>query len=142
MKIISHRGNTSGPNPARENSPSYLLEAINLGVDVEVDVRSVSDNIFLGHSSPQYQVDLSFIDSIKDRAWFHCKNLEALELFVSLGSSYKYFWHQSDDYALTSTGNIWVYPNKKYSSSSIVVDLSPTYSYKSNEIFAACVDFI
>ena len=37
MKLISHRGNLSGPIPESENNPSYITNAINKGFDVEVD---------------------------------------------------------------------------------------------------------
>ena len=32
-----------------------------------------------------------------------------------------YFWHQSDDYVLTSKGYIWTFPNKLLSYNSICV---------------------
>ena len=143
VKLISHRGNVSGPNLERENTPSYLLEALALGVDVEVDVWVVDSKIYLGHDSPDALVEESFIESIRDRAWYHCKNLEALALFTRIGSvDYRYFWHQTDDYTLTSNGYIWVYPEKPYSSNSIIVDLRPDYSYKQGEVFGVCVDYI
>ena len=31
---IAHRGNTDGPNPNRENDPTYIDEAINAGFNV------------------------------------------------------------------------------------------------------------
>ena len=38
MILISHRGNTNGVNHEKENSISYIEDALNLGFDVEVDV--------------------------------------------------------------------------------------------------------
>ena len=38
MKFISHRGNLYGPNPKLENKPTYIIEALKMGFDVEVDV--------------------------------------------------------------------------------------------------------
>ena len=38
MIYISHRGNTNGKNPARENTKSYIDEAIAKGFDVEIDI--------------------------------------------------------------------------------------------------------
>ena len=38
MILIAHRGNISGIDDARENSPKYISEALNIGYDVEVDV--------------------------------------------------------------------------------------------------------
>ena len=37
-KIISHRGNLIGPNLLLENNPDYILSAVSMGFDVEVDV--------------------------------------------------------------------------------------------------------
>ena len=39
MILISHRGNLDGVNPDRENSPTYIKEAISSGFDVEIDVH-------------------------------------------------------------------------------------------------------
>ena len=32
-----------------------------------------------------------------------------------------YFWHQEDDYTLTSQGYIWTYPGKSLTSNSVMV---------------------
>ena len=42
MKIISHRGNISGPDPKNENLPSYIDKALNQGLDVEIDLSKIS----------------------------------------------------------------------------------------------------
>ena len=36
-------------------------------------------------------------------------------------SGYNYFWHQEDDFTLTSKQFIWSYPGKPYTSRSIIV---------------------
>ena len=38
MKIISHRGNLTGPDPKQENKPSQILKVLEKGYEVEVDV--------------------------------------------------------------------------------------------------------
>jgi len=38
MYYISHRGNLSGSQPEFENKPAYIVEALNKGFDVEIDV--------------------------------------------------------------------------------------------------------
>jgi hypothetical protein len=38
MRLISHRGNTIGPNPEMENSPLYIQETLDKGFDVEIDL--------------------------------------------------------------------------------------------------------
>lgn len=146
MYFISHRGNTSGPNRERENEPSYLLEAIALGFDVEVDIWfwyscSLSQGMFyLGHDSPQYPVDNSFIERIKDKSWFHCKNLEALHK-ISIFENINYFWHQNDDFTLTSKGYIWTFPGKNISDRSILLTKNINDT-RLNNCAGICSDYI
>lgn len=123
MLKIAHRGNITGPNPEKENDPDYLLEAINIGFNVEADIWVIDDVIFLGHDKPEYLVPESFLIEIGNSAWFHCKNLEALSFFNNVFPQLNYFWHQEDDFTLTSQGYIWTYPGKPVSSRSVVVDL-------------------
>lgn len=46
--FIAHRGNTTGPDPKRENSPDYILEALGEGYDVEIDLRVYNGECWLG----------------------------------------------------------------------------------------------
>jgi hypothetical protein len=141
MLKIAHRGNTKGPSP-RENHPLYIEEAIYLGFDVEIDVRLIDNQLWLGHDEPQYPTSQNFIDRYKDSLWIHCKNLEALEYFVNLKKDYKYFWHEEDSYTLTSNGLIWTYPKKPITNKSIIVlqDNSLIHSYKN--AFGICSDYV
>ena len=74
MILISHRGNLDGVNPDRENSPSYIQEAISSGFDVEIDVHWCGNGIWLGHDGPECEVPISFLEEIKNGVWIHCKN--------------------------------------------------------------------
>jgi len=123
MKLIAHRGNISGPNPLRENSLDYIDEAIDLGYDVEIDIRHFEEEqrLYLGHDEGQYEVSMSWLNKRKDKLWIHCKNLNSLRLFSDSPIDFNYFWHQTDDFTLTSTGYIWTYPGKPHTSRSIVV---------------------
>jgi hypothetical protein len=47
MIYISHRGNINGKNIERENSPEYILETLNKGYDVEVDIWIINNKWFL-----------------------------------------------------------------------------------------------
>ena len=77
MKIISHRGNIRGPVPGRENAPSYIDCALGNGYDVEIDVRSVNGELWLGHDEPQYKITWNWIFHRQFNLWLHCKDLEA-----------------------------------------------------------------
>lgn len=141
MILISHRGNIDGPNKKLENSPEYLIMAINSGFDVEVDVWVLNNKIYTGHDGPEYLVDLSFLLDISDHAWFHCKNIDAIKFFIKNKISFKFFWHQNDDYALTSNKYIWTYPGKTTSDISILVDLNAEINYNDILVYGVCTDY-
>ena len=65
-KLISHRGNISGPNISLENDPTYILEALSLGYDCEVDVWLVKKELYLGHDEPTYKTSIEFLSSMKN----------------------------------------------------------------------------
>ena len=110
MKLISHRGNLSGPNPEQENQPEYIVEALKQGYDVEIDVWFKDDKFMLGHDEPQYEFPFELIDQHYPKLWIHCKNIDALSKLNELdpnGSKVNYFWHENDLGVLTSKSYIW-----------------------------------
>ena len=121
LRIISHRGNLSGPDKLTENSSKQVDLVLSLGLECEIDVWYVNREILLGHDSPKEVVSLKWLDSRSSKLWIHCKNLESLDFFSSTSSELNYFWHQNDDYSLTSLGYIWAYPGKPLSPMSILV---------------------
>lgn len=112
MKFISHRGNISGRIPENENHPDYIDVALKKRFDVEVDVWNVDGKLYLGHDLPQYEVGIEYFTSRFNSLWCHAKNIEALNALITKGNI-NCFWHQNDDYTLTSNGYIWTYPQKK-----------------------------
>ena len=117
MILISHRGNIKGANKMFENSPGYILKAINQGYDVEVDVRLNLGKWFLGHDKAEYPIDDLFLKN--DKLWCHAKNLNALEYMLL--HNVHCFWHQKDDYTVTNRGAIWTYPGNELTKNSICV---------------------
>lgn len=111
MKIISHRGNLSGPNPAEENNPAYILAALSEGFDVEVDAWFIDEHFYLGHDEPKFQVDSQFL--AKRELWCHAKNYSALFELMKIDA--QCFWHQEDDLTITSSGFIWTHSKNPYS---------------------------
>ena len=111
MKLISHRGNLKGKNPNRENSPSYIDEAIALGYEVEIDVWVEQNLIFLGHDAGNYYVDLEWLEVRKSKLWLHAKNKEALIFFMQ--TDFNFFFHDSDLATITSKGYVWVFPGQQ-----------------------------
>lgn len=108
MYFISHRGNINGPDTEKENHPSYIMEAVNMGYDVEIDVWYINENYYLGHDYPRYLVSVDFLKNKK--FWCHAKNHDALN--EMLNEKIHCFWHQNDDVTLTSKSFIWAYPKK------------------------------
>lgn len=105
--LIAHRGNINGPNPAKENSPLYVQDALDKGFDVEVDVHYVSGEWFLGHDKPKYNVNQSWLE--REHIWCHAKDIYTLHMML-MYPAINCFWHQDDDCALTSYGYIWAFP--------------------------------
>ena len=143
MKIISHRGNIRGPVSDKENRPSYIDCAIGNGYDVEIDVRLIEGELWLGHDEPQYKIDHNWLDKRRDYLWLHCKNIEALLYFKESGYEMNYFWHQEDDFTLTSQGYIWTYPGKDINKNSIVVMPERVNNSIPDKIipYGVCTDF-
>ena len=189
--LIAHRGNTRGPKPEKENQPEYILQAIQEGFDVEIDVWmfthiSLDDQreskeiwsegkmpsttkssesakqlgtrfagskrfahggflgkptetgidvhaynggrpeevhcdmeLWLGHDTPQYQINLSFLTINEDRLWCHAKNFHALTFLIQHG--FHTFSHDKDTHVLTSKGIIWAYIGKEIDKNTICV---------------------
>ena len=140
MLLISHRGNTSSINTDKENSPDYIIGAIALGFYVEVDLFVIDNLFYLGHDKPTYLIDSNFLNN--DKLFVHCKNKEAL-LFMSKASyNCEYFWHQNDNYTLTSKGNIWTYTGEELIEGSICV-MPENHSYSDLSMcYGICSDVI
>ena len=142
MKLISHRGNLEGRKPELENNPEYIDEALSKGYDVEIDVWGSGNSFYLGHDNPQYKIDISYL--LNNRCykfWCHAKNGEALHKMRKY-RRINSFWHQKDDFVLTSKGFIWTYPNKPLYSNSICV--LPKLGYKGDikKCYGICSDYI
>ncbi|MEX0598437.1 MAG: hypothetical protein WD512_18290 [Candidatus Paceibacterota bacterium] len=121
--IISHRGNLSGPNPQRENAIDYIYETIARGYCVEIDIRYKNKKLWLGHDTPQEEIELFRL--YDDNLIIHCKDLQTFQYIrfvqydrVIHDSKYTkqihYFYHENDAATLTSKGFIWVHPTKLY----------------------------
>lgn len=108
-RLISHRGNISKPIPERENKPSYIDAAIQLGYSVEVDLRVVNNKLWLGHDAPDTEVNDRWLSERIDRLWVHCKNANAAKYLGEAAAGYQYFCHSADSFVLTSTGKLWVH---------------------------------
>jgi hypothetical protein len=139
MILISHRGNISGKIEAKENHPSYIDDAINLGFDVEIDMWLFNGKTYLGHDKPQYEVDDEWLSDRVEKLWIHCKNIELLD-WIRIKTLH-YFWHEEDTLTLTSKNHIWAYPGKQPIKGSIAV-MPEIYNDDLDVCIGVCSDYI
>jgi hypothetical protein len=118
MRWILHRGNNNGPNSV-ENNPYLLVELMEKGYEIEIDVWYKDNKLYLGHDYPQYMIDELFLEYSK--FWIHCKDAETFEFMNSYKKYLHYFYHTTEDYILTSKGYIWCYIGKKALENSVIV---------------------
>ena len=147
MILIAHRGNTTGIDIEKENNPKYIDNAINMGYNVEVDVRKSSDNkIYLGHDFPQYEINLEWICERSQYLWIHAKDIMSLQSLTKYSDKLNVFWHQQDDYTLTTRGYIWTYPGNILTSNSVCVMPENTVNtYTESDLMncaAICSDYV
>lgn len=138
MILISHRGNLNGPNRNRENEPLYIVEALEQGFDVEIDVWWKDNEFWLGHDEPQYKVKKQFLQNRK--LWCHSKNIDA---FYQMSDDEKIhsFSHDKDEVALTTKGYFWSLSKTKMTDRSICVMPSTTLELPKG-IAGICCDFV
>jgi hypothetical protein len=146
MKLIAHRGNTTGPNPLEENRPEYIEMAISSGYDVEIDLWYQDQSFYLGHDEPQYQITALWLYKNKEYLWIHCKNYDALEKISNSPVDYNFFWHEVDKFTLTSAGYIWTYPGQTFNENSVIVMPETTkdgiMEMSNYECYGICSDYV
>jgi hypothetical protein len=123
MRLIAHKGNINGPDPERENTIPYIEDALSKGYDVEVDIRYdvVKQEFWLGHDNPDNLVTIDWLTKHGSRLWIHCKDIFTFDIFSTRFGDFNYFWHDQDDYTLTSRQRIWAFPGKTYTRNTVVV---------------------
>ena len=146
-RIIAHRANIGGPNPDVENSPDQIDKCIVAGYDVEIDLRfdRSTESLWLGHDGPQHRVTWWWLAKRIKNLWIHCKDLDTLHELSVNTSGYNYFWHQEDDYTLTSKGYLWAYPGKPYTFHTVIVmpeweDVNWDF-LKNKHCYGICTDY-
>ena len=143
MKLIAHKGNINGPDPSKENTPEQIEWCIDNGYDVEIDIRynPDKDKFYLGHDEHQHEVNWWWLAGKSARLWIHCKDLTTLHEFTANTSGYNYFWHQGDDYTLTSKGQIWASSGKPYKDDTVIVVENPE-DVKEYDCYGICSDYV
>lgn len=143
MLIISHRGNLDGPSTPVENKIEQIELCISKKIPVEIDVWYTKKGLFLGHDYPEDSIHLDFLYDRSHSLWIHCKNAESYDYLTDF-KNLNVFFHQTDDYTLTSKGDIWTFPKRPVVSKSIIVCQSEeeTLSNLKKNIRGICTDFV
>lgn len=112
MRVISHRGNLTGPGSQEENTAKAVEKALGLGFDVEIDLWLTGyEEWKLGHDFGLELISFSWLIERREKLWIHCKNLDALDSLSVSSNDLNFFWHESDSFTLTSRGFVWAYPS-------------------------------
>lgn len=100
----------------------------------------------LGHDAPVFPIDLDFLE--QKGLWIHCKNLHALFDLNKYAPHLNYFWHENDQYTLTSRGYVWAYPGMLLDTSqgSRCIEVLPEHSKQFGKytrgVFGICSDYV
>ena len=143
MKLIAHKRNINGPNPAIENNPEQIDVCITAGYDDELDLwwDAEERKLWLGHSERQYEITWWWLAGRSNHLWIHCKDCPTLHEFTTNTSGYNYFWHQGDDYTLTSKNYIWSSPGKPFTSQTVMV-IENVEDVKEYDCYGICSDYV
>lgn len=122
-----------------ENTPVYIREAVDQGYEVEIDVwGDTKGGLYLGHDGPEHQTTVDFLS---DGPYIiHAKNDLAIEPLQYY--SLHWFWHNTDDYTLTSHGLVWAYPDKKPAGINCIAVLPEIHNTPTEGFVGICSDFI
>lgn len=141
MIFIAHRGLINGPDLDKENKPEQIEFSLSQGYHCEIDIRLVNDIWYLGHDYAQYPISFHFLT--QPNLWIHAKNLSALEYLMN--TELNFFWHQNDDYTITSHKFIWAYPGQKLTRKSVQVMpemIDPNLEKINYNCYAICSDWV
>ena len=138
MIYIAHRGNLNGPNKAKENKPEYIIEALNKGFHVEIDVWYIDGDFFLGHDSPDYKIEKNFLKNKK--FYCHAKNMDAIRELMKIRNETNFFSHDLDNFVLTSNNKIWTFPGLDLCENSICCMPEKKNKYP-DECYGVCTDY-
>ena len=141
MKLIAHRGLTEGPNKELENHPDQILKSLKDGYNCEIDLWIIDSDFYLGHDKPDYPIHKEWLGKLG--LWIHAKNLAALRWLTT--TDLEYFWHQNDDFILTSHNYIWTFPGKELTQRSIMVMPEwhdPELKNLPTHCYSICSDFV
>lgn len=143
MIYISHRGNIDKIVPEKENTISYIEEAISLGFDVEIDIRTKDNELYLGHDKPDYKVSIEWLNRHCKSLWIHAKDIKSLTYLLE--TDLRFFFHEKESHTIISNTNlIWSHNISESNEKSIIplLGLDDLSLLPTNKIKGVCSDYI
>ena len=102
MRVVSHRGNTTGPGSLCERS--FVERALADEYDVEVDVRCDGGMLTVGHDASIYELPVLWTkEPTVSRLWYHAKDEAAMTRLASI--NVRRFAHDAE-------ASVLVYPER------------------------------
>ena len=92
----------------------------------------------------RYVINKNFLSDHSEKLWIHAKNLQALH-WLTNEDDLNFFWHQEDDFVITSKKYIWTYPGKELTNKSIMVMPEwhdPSFENLNVNCFGICSDYV
>ena len=147
MILISHRGNVDSIQSERENTKEYILEAIERGFYVEIDVWMKNGSLFLGHDNPENEVSVDWLNRFGNKLFIHSKNYSAFCYFMYENSvSIPTFYHTIEDHVIIGNTNlVWSHNLKECNERSIIPLLDKESIKEINKysnVYGVCSDFV
>lgn len=133
----------SGPEVELENTPVHIDAAIAAGFDAEIDLWGKQGGLFLGHDGPDHSVTMEWLEQRANSVWVHCKNAGAISAVGQ--SDLNWFYHNQDDYTLTSKGFLWAYPGRELPQTKVVaLHFGKDFNYNRSlyGAHAVCGDYV
>lgn len=138
MIYYSSKGNIKNIDASRENSPDYIEEAIKAGYKVQIDIRLMSDNNFwLGEEEAKYKIEDSFLIKNAKNLLIHCRNISSIYTIQEIevqSKNLNYFFHATDNVAITSKKMIAIFYGKKPIGENSIVMFPEENDFQKNEL--------
>lgn len=104
--IIAHLGNIDGRQPKRENTLTYLNEALKAGWHICVDVVFRNGGFCLPNERGMTPAPPAFFS--KQRVWCRTRDADTLDALCNVGAHA--FFASTDPMTLTSSQFVWTLP--------------------------------
>ncbi len=139
MIYIAHRAQISGLS-SEANHPGWIDKVLSANIHCEVDCWYSDKHLYLGHDKPTYRVNIKWLLERAPMLWVHAKSLETLEFLYQYHNDINYFWHENDEFTLTSWAFIWTRSNGLFGPKSVVVMDGP--SNERLNCYGVCTDWV